>query len=78
MMREPRRVEQRALDVLVVGAERFVLQGGIERDDTLTGAEQDEVTRIVRQLTNAIRAYGPVLLQLAQPPHGSVVKSDGA
>lgn len=72
MMREPSRVEQRALDVLAVGTERFVLQGGIEMDDTLTGAEQDEVTRVVRQLINAVRAYGPVLLQLAQTPQGKV------
>lgn len=74
MMREPSRVEQRALDILAVGAERALLRGIVDEDDTLTGNEAATVTLITRQLIIAVRTYGPVILQLAQPSSKETTK----
>ena len=69
MMREPSPAEQMALNILAHSAEQALGRGIVGEQPFLTEAQQAEVTLIVRQLTVAVRLYGPVLLQLAQPPH---------
>lgn len=76
MMREPSAIEHMALNILAHSAEEALLRGIVEQQPHITEAQQAEVTLIVRQLIIAVRVYGPVLLQLAQPPQptsGTVV-----
>lgn len=67
-MREPSAIEHMALNILAHGAEQTLDSGIVAQQPHITEAQREEVTLIVRQLIMVARVYGPVLLQLAQPP----------